>query len=136
MAVLGPFICLLLIADSDMYSFNFFQQDLCTFLISRACKNSTLANYLYWYVKIILFHVIPLSYFSHAETQKTYNEGHHQMPGFCAYAIHHHHSCVHRSQCHHILSSANFSITTYKCLWWLSLLPVWSVFLFCYFSSI
>ncbi|XP_064591615.1 phosphatidylinositol 3-kinase catalytic subunit type 3 isoform X2 [Zonotrichia leucophrys gambelii] len=25
-------------------------QDLCTFLISRACKNSTLANYLYWYV--------------------------------------------------------------------------------------
>uniref|UniRef100_A0A8C2EPC0 Phosphatidylinositol 3-kinase catalytic subunit type 3 n=1 Tax=Cyprinus carpio TaxID=7962 RepID=A0A8C2EPC0_CYPCA len=26
------------------------QQDLCTFLISRACKNSTLANYLYWYV--------------------------------------------------------------------------------------
>ncbi|KAF3829846.1 hypothetical protein GH733_001797 [Mirounga leonina] len=23
--------------------------DLCTFLISRACKNSTLANYLYWY---------------------------------------------------------------------------------------
>lgn len=24
------------------------QQDLCTFLISRACKNSTLANYLYW----------------------------------------------------------------------------------------
>ncbi|XP_054664911.1 phosphatidylinositol 3-kinase catalytic subunit type 3 isoform X2 [Grus americana] len=27
-----------------------FDQDLCTFLISRACKNSTLANYLYWYV--------------------------------------------------------------------------------------
>ncbi|XP_007081865.2 phosphatidylinositol 3-kinase catalytic subunit type 3 isoform X1 [Panthera tigris] len=26
------------------------EQDLCTFLISRACKNSTLANYLYWYV--------------------------------------------------------------------------------------
>nr|XP_040126224.1 phosphatidylinositol 3-kinase catalytic subunit type 3 [Ictidomys tridecemlineatus] len=26
------------------------RQDLCTFLISRACKNSTLANYLYWYV--------------------------------------------------------------------------------------
>lgn len=26
------------------------QQDLCTFLISRACKNSTLANYLYWWV--------------------------------------------------------------------------------------
>ncbi|XP_032741426.1 phosphatidylinositol 3-kinase catalytic subunit type 3 isoform X2 [Rattus rattus] len=25
-------------------------EDLCTFLISRACKNSTLANYLYWYV--------------------------------------------------------------------------------------
>ncbi|KAK2498115.1 hypothetical protein MC885_017929, partial [Smutsia gigantea] len=24
------------------------EQDLCTFLISRACKNSTLANYLYW----------------------------------------------------------------------------------------
>ncbi|GAB0208896.1 phosphatidylinositol 3-kinase catalytic subunit type 3 [Grus japonensis] len=27
-----------------------FDQDLCTFLISQACKNSTLANYLYWYV--------------------------------------------------------------------------------------
>lgn len=27
------------------------QQDLCTFLISRACKNSTLANYLYWWVR-------------------------------------------------------------------------------------
>uniref|UniRef100_A0A673JR72 Phosphatidylinositol 3-kinase catalytic subunit type 3 n=1 Tax=Sinocyclocheilus rhinocerous TaxID=307959 RepID=A0A673JR72_9TELE len=26
------------------------EEDLCTFLISRACKNSTLANYLYWYV--------------------------------------------------------------------------------------
>uniref|UniRef100_A0A3Q3JRV4 Phosphatidylinositol 3-kinase catalytic subunit type 3 n=1 Tax=Monopterus albus TaxID=43700 RepID=A0A3Q3JRV4_MONAL len=26
------------------------EPDLCTFLISRACKNSTLANYLYWYV--------------------------------------------------------------------------------------
>ncbi|KAF3837168.1 hypothetical protein F7725_004632, partial [Dissostichus mawsoni] len=26
------------------------QEDLCTFLISRACKNSELANYLYWYV--------------------------------------------------------------------------------------
>ncbi|KAM3845139.1 phosphatidylinositol 3-kinase catalytic subunit type 3 isoform 5-T5 [Vipera latastei] len=26
------------------------EQDLCTFLISRACKNSTLGNYLYWYV--------------------------------------------------------------------------------------
>ncbi|XP_042191478.1 phosphatidylinositol 3-kinase catalytic subunit type 3 isoform X3 [Callorhinchus milii] len=26
------------------------KQDLCTFLISRACRNSTLANYLYWYV--------------------------------------------------------------------------------------
>nr|CAA87094.1 phosphatidylinositol 3-kinase [Homo sapiens] len=26
------------------------EQDLCTFLISRASKNSTLANYLYWYV--------------------------------------------------------------------------------------
>ncbi|XP_078252184.1 phosphatidylinositol 3-kinase catalytic subunit type 3 [Rhinoraja longicauda] len=26
------------------------EQDLCTFLISRACRNSTLANYLYWYV--------------------------------------------------------------------------------------
>ncbi|XP_016048900.1 phosphatidylinositol 3-kinase catalytic subunit type 3 isoform X1 [Erinaceus europaeus] len=26
------------------------EHDLCTFLISRACKNSTLANYLYWYV--------------------------------------------------------------------------------------
>ncbi|XP_066575957.1 phosphatidylinositol 3-kinase catalytic subunit type 3 isoform X2 [Amia ocellicauda] len=25
-------------------------EDLCTFLISRACKNSMLANYLYWYV--------------------------------------------------------------------------------------
>uniref|UniRef100_A0A8C5A7K9 Phosphatidylinositol 3-kinase catalytic subunit type 3 n=1 Tax=Gadus morhua TaxID=8049 RepID=A0A8C5A7K9_GADMO len=32
-------------ADSDST-----EQDLCTFLISRACKNSTLANYLYWYV--------------------------------------------------------------------------------------
>uniref|UniRef100_A0A8C7XIS5 Phosphatidylinositol 3-kinase catalytic subunit type 3 n=1 Tax=Oryzias sinensis TaxID=183150 RepID=A0A8C7XIS5_9TELE len=32
-------------ADSDNL-----EQDLCTFLISRACKNSTLANYLYWYV--------------------------------------------------------------------------------------
>uniref|UniRef100_A0A3P9IUJ1 Phosphatidylinositol 3-kinase catalytic subunit type 3 n=1 Tax=Oryzias latipes TaxID=8090 RepID=A0A3P9IUJ1_ORYLA len=31
-------------------AFYVFQQDLCTFLISRACKNSTLANYLYWYV--------------------------------------------------------------------------------------
>ncbi|XP_006835201.1 PREDICTED: phosphatidylinositol 3-kinase catalytic subunit type 3-like [Chrysochloris asiatica] len=28
------------------------EQDLCTFLISRACKNSTLANYLYWYVVV------------------------------------------------------------------------------------
>uniref|UniRef100_UPI00358EFBFA phosphatidylinositol 3-kinase catalytic subunit type 3 isoform X2 n=1 Tax=Myxine glutinosa TaxID=7769 RepID=UPI00358EFBFA len=27
-----------------------FQCDLCTFLISRACKNATLANYLYWYL--------------------------------------------------------------------------------------
>ncbi|XP_059845497.1 phosphatidylinositol 3-kinase catalytic subunit type 3 [Hemitrygon akajei] len=26
------------------------EQDLCAFLISRACRNSTLANYLYWYV--------------------------------------------------------------------------------------
>ncbi|MGH0126328.1 UNVERIFIED_CONTAM: hypothetical protein FKN15_031551 [Acipenser sinensis] len=32
-------------ADSDSL-----EQDLCTFLISRACKNSMLANYLYWYV--------------------------------------------------------------------------------------
>ncbi|EHH29275.1 hypothetical protein EGK_09648, partial [Macaca mulatta] len=29
------------------------EQDLCTFLISRACKNSTLANYLYWYYVIV-----------------------------------------------------------------------------------
>lgn len=28
------------------------QQDLCTFLISRACKNSELANYLYWWVAV------------------------------------------------------------------------------------
>uniref|UniRef100_A0A8C5CV13 Phosphatidylinositol 3-kinase catalytic subunit type 3 n=1 Tax=Gadus morhua TaxID=8049 RepID=A0A8C5CV13_GADMO len=46
------------IVMGDMDSIFFFvcvcvsplQQDLCTFLISRACKNSTLANYLYWYV--------------------------------------------------------------------------------------
>lgn len=28
--------------------------DLATFLIDRACKNSALANYFYWYVKICL----------------------------------------------------------------------------------
>uniref|UniRef100_A0A673Z0J2 Phosphatidylinositol 3-kinase catalytic subunit type 3 n=1 Tax=Salmo trutta TaxID=8032 RepID=A0A673Z0J2_SALTR len=36
--------------DLLMYLLQLVQQDLCTFLISRACKNSTLANYLYWYV--------------------------------------------------------------------------------------
>ncbi|XP_012520544.1 PREDICTED: phosphatidylinositol 3-kinase catalytic subunit type 3 [Propithecus coquereli] len=46
----------LLTADGNVYIhfFYFLQQDLCTFLISRACKNSTLANYLYWYVESAL----------------------------------------------------------------------------------
>uniref|UniRef100_A0A2K6GM51 Phosphatidylinositol 3-kinase catalytic subunit type 3 n=1 Tax=Propithecus coquereli TaxID=379532 RepID=A0A2K6GM51_PROCO len=40
-------------AEIDRYGYPG-RQDLCTFLISRACKNSTLANYLYWYVEVIL----------------------------------------------------------------------------------
>lgn len=36
------------------------QQDLCTFLISRACKNSTLANYLYWWVLFTVLFVFCL----------------------------------------------------------------------------
>lgn len=41
--VVHIFIC-----DWDTTDNMSLQQDLCTFLISRACKNSTLANYLYW----------------------------------------------------------------------------------------
>lgn len=35
-------------------------QDLATFLIQRACQNSTLANYFYWYVHICIWRVFSI----------------------------------------------------------------------------